>query len=78
MQETVERDLAGKTPSERLATLRKETAGLKSIRMLGREVLADGAVALAVTAEGEEKTENIKMILRKVGSEWKFASVIHP
>jgi hypothetical protein len=73
MQKLVEKDIEGKSESEVSAKVLEETARLKSIRVLNREVQADDAVVLTAQFEAENHTSTTKLLMKKIGNEWKLS-----
>jgi hypothetical protein len=78
MLQSVTRDLEGKTQSEMLAKIKEETGDLESLRVLGRDVRPDDTMALTVAVRHQDKTEDVIMVMKKVGTEWKLAQVGEP
>ena len=78
IQEQVEKDFDGKTEAEMIAKMKEETDHFHSVRVLGRETLPDSMAALTVAMEGLTETENAKLILRRIGNDWKLAKVGPP
>jgi hypothetical protein len=76
IQEEVKRDLEGKSENEASAKAIAEFASLKSIRVLDREVQADDTVVLTASFEDAKRTETGKLLMKKVGNEWKLSG--HP
>jgi hypothetical protein len=50
-----------------------EVINFKSVRVLNRETQADDTAVLTVAIEDKAETETVKMLLKKVGNEWKIA-----
>jgi len=54
-----------------------QVAGLKSVRVLHREVQADDTVVLTTAFEKETGNEVRSLLMKKVGTEWKFSAYIN-
>jgi hypothetical protein len=50
-----------------------EVINLKSVRVVDRETQADDTAVLTVAIEDKAETQTVKMLMRKVGNEWKIA-----
>jgi len=77
MEAMVQKDLAGKSDADARAKLAEEVAGLKSYRIIDRQVLSDDEVVLTVSIEeaGEKAaTETQKFTMRKVANDWRFSA----
>jgi hypothetical protein len=72
----VEKDIEGKSESEAAAKAIAEVARLKSVRVLNREVQADDTVVVTAAFEEENGTQSNKLLMKKIGNEWKLAG--HP
>jgi hypothetical protein len=72
MRESLEADLAGKTETEVTAKLRDEVIGLQSVRVLDRVPQPDGTVLITASLEGKYDSQTAKLVLEKVGNEWKI------
>ena len=55
------------------AKLADETYDLKSVQIFGREVLDDNTVVLTVGLEVEDELQTVKLVVKRIGNEWKFA-----
>ena len=78
IQKEVEKDLGGKTESEVIAKMKEEMDHFQSVRVLNRETLPDDTVALTVAMQGLTETQKAKLILRKIGNDWKLAKTGPP
>lgn len=78
IQKEVEKDFDGKTEAEMIAKMKEEMDHFQSVRVLGRETLLDNTAAVTVAMEGPEETQNAKLILRRIGNDWKLAKVGPP
>lgn len=73
LQKMVEKDLEGKSESEVSAKVLAESARLKSVRVLNREVQADDTVVLTAAFEDGTDTHTTKLLMKKIGNEWKLS-----
>jgi hypothetical protein len=73
LRKTVEADLAGKSKEEAEIKAMDEVINFKSVRVLNREAQGDGAAILTVAIEDKTETQTVKMLLKKVGNEWKIS-----
>ena len=78
IQEQVEKDFDGKTEAEMIARMKDETDHFHSVRVLNRETLSNDTAAVTVAMEGLTETENAKLILKRIGNDWKLAKVGPP
>ncbi|MCX6926130.1 MAG: hypothetical protein NT154_23420, partial [Verrucomicrobia bacterium] len=69
----VEKQYEGVPESEASAKVKAEVAHLKSVRVLSREAQADDAVMLTVEIEDGTDTHAEKLLMKKVGNEWKLS-----
>ena len=47
--------------------------GMKSVRVVNREVRTDDTAVLTVELEGRTDTQTGKLLMKKIGNEWKVA-----
>ena len=73
LHKIMEADLAGKSPEEASIKAMDEVINFKSIRVLNRETQTDDTAVLTVAIEDKTQTETVKMLMKKVGNEWKIA-----
>jgi hypothetical protein len=73
LRKMVEADLAGKSPDEAAIKAMDEVINFKSVRVLNRETQADDAAVLTVAIEDRTETQTVKMLMKKVGNEWKIS-----
>jgi hypothetical protein len=69
----LEKHYEGVVESEALAKVKAEVAHFKSVRVLSREAQADDAVMLTVKIEDGSDTHTEKLLMQKVGNEWKLS-----
>jgi hypothetical protein len=72
-QKIAETLLAGKSESEISAGVTALFAGVKSLRVVSREVQDENTVVLTTASEEASGTVTKKALLKKVGDEWKLA-----
>jgi hypothetical protein len=69
----LEADLGGKSPEEASIKAMDEVINFKSVRVLNREAQGDDAAILTVEIEDRTETQTVKMLMKKVGNEWKIS-----
>ena len=69
----MEQQFGGKPETEASIRVMDDTAGLKSVRLLNRDVQADDTVVLTAAFEDRTDTQTLKLLLKKVGNEWKLS-----
>lgn len=70
----IEQDLAGISESRLSAKFRADTARYKSVHILNREVQADDTVVFTTVFYDETGAFPSKVLLKKIGNEWKLSS----
>jgi hypothetical protein len=73
LQKQVEKDLEGKSETEATIRAMDEVARLKSVRVVDREVQADDTVVLTAAFEEGTDTHTTKLVMKKIGGEWKIS-----
>lgn len=73
IQQELEAEAKDKSEAQMLADIQRETTQIKSCRLVSREVLSDDEVVLAVDLDSDTRTEGLRMRMKKVGAEWKYA-----
>ena len=75
LQKMIADDLKDKSEAEASARAMDEVMGIKSIRVVNREARDDDTVIITAEFEGPVPTESQtqKLLLKKIGSEWKVA-----
>ena len=71
-----EKLLAGRSESEISAAVTALFAGVKSLRVVSREVQDENTVVLTTASEEESGTVTKKALMKKVGDEWKLAGEV--
>jgi hypothetical protein len=72
VRKMMEKDFAGKSESEASIKAMDEIIGLKSVRVLNREVRADDTVVLTAAFEDRTDTHTSKMLLKRIDNDWKL------
>ena len=75
MQKRMEEDLKGKSETEASIRAMDEVIGIKSIRVVNREVLGDDTVVLTAEFEGRTESRTQKLVMKKIGNEWKISEL---
>ncbi len=73
VQKTMESAADGNSGGGLPAVMAADTDHLKAVRVLGREAQADDTVVLTAALEEENGTVTKKLLMKKVGTEWKFS-----
>jgi hypothetical protein len=73
VQKSMEMAPDGKSNEALKAVLAAQTGRLKAVRVLGRETQADDSVVVTAAFEEEGGTATKKLLVKKVGTEWKFS-----
>jgi len=73
MRQDLEAELAGKSETEALIRIRDEVIGVQSVRVLDRATQPDGTVLITAELAGKYDSQTAKLILEKVGNDWKIA-----
>jgi hypothetical protein len=73
MQKRMEQDLKGKSEPEAAIRAMDEVMGIKSVRVINREVRGDDTVVLTAELAGRTDTQIEQMVMKKVGNEWKLS-----
>ena len=73
LRASLEKDLGAKSEAEMSIRLMDEVNGVQSIQMLNRAAQPDGTVLITAAFAGRYDTQTRKLILQKVGDDWKIA-----
>jgi hypothetical protein len=73
LRKHIEEDLAGKSGPEAAIRAMDEVISIQSLRVLSREVQADDTTVLTAAIEGRAETQTVKMLMKKIGGEWKIS-----
>jgi hypothetical protein len=73
MQKLMEAEFGGKSETEASIRVMDDVIGLKSVRVLNREVQSDDTVMLTAAFEGRTDTRTEKLVMKKIGNEWKLS-----
>jgi hypothetical protein len=74
-REEMEKEFGGKPESEASIRAMDQVIGLKSVRVLKREVQADDTVVLTAAFEDRTDTHTTKLLVKKIGNDWKVSGV---
>jgi hypothetical protein len=69
----MEEQFGGKPESEASIRAKDEVSSLKSVRVLSREAQSDGTMVLTAAFEAKDDTHTTKLLLKKIGNEWKLS-----
>jgi hypothetical protein len=72
VRKMMEEQFGGKSESETSIRAMDEVSGLKSVRVLNREVQADDTVVLTAAFEDRTETHTSKLLMKKIGDDWKL------
>jgi hypothetical protein len=73
LRERVEADLKGKSETEASIGMMDETDSIGSVRIIDREAQDNNTTVLTVEMDGQDNLQTAKMVMRKVGNEWRFS-----
>jgi hypothetical protein len=73
MQKLMEEDFKGKSETEASIKAMDEVMSMKSVRVINREVQGDDTVVLTAEFEGRTDSHTGKLVLKKIGNEWKVS-----
>jgi hypothetical protein len=73
MQKAMAEDLKSKSGTEASIRAMDEVSGMKSVRVVDREVRGDDTVVITAEIEGRTGTDTQKLVLKKIGNEWKIS-----
>jgi hypothetical protein len=73
MQKMMAEDFKGKSEAEASIRAMDEVSGMKSVRVVNREVQSDDTRVLTLEIEGRTDTQTQKLMLKKIGNEWKLS-----
>jgi hypothetical protein len=73
LQKQMEKDLEGKSESQVAAKVLADTSRLDSLRVLSCEVQAEDTVVLTAAFEEGTDTRTRKLLMKKIGNEWKLS-----
>jgi hypothetical protein len=72
----MEEEFAGKSETEASTRAMDNVLGIKSVRILNREVQGEDTVVLTAAIESRTDAQTGKLVMKKIGNEWKFSG--HP
>lgn len=73
LRQMMEKEFEGKSADEAAIRAMDEVSNLKSVQVLNRDFQSDDTVVLTAAFEDGDQTHTEKLLLRKVGNEWKLA-----
>ena len=73
MRKFMEDEFKDKPEIEASVRASDQVMGLKSVRILNRELQSDDTTLLTVAFEGRADTETGKIVVKKIGNEWKLS-----
>jgi hypothetical protein len=73
MQKSIAEDLKGKSEAEASIKAMDEVMGIKSIRVVNRELRSDGTVVITAELEGPTQNRTEKLVMQKIDEEWKLS-----
>jgi hypothetical protein len=74
----MEEDFKGKSDTEAKIRAMDEVMNLKSVRIINRETQDADTVVLTMEMEGRADTKADKLVMKRVGSDWKIAGPLEP
>jgi hypothetical protein len=75
VQKLMEAQYGGKSDTEASIRAMDDVSGLKSVRILNREVQGDDTVVLTVSFESRTDTQTGKLVMKKIGNDWKISAL---
>ena len=75
VQKILESEVGGKSEGEAAARAMDHVVGVKSIRLLSREVQSDDTVLFTAEIENRTDTQTGKLLMKRVGNEWKLSGL---
>jgi len=73
MQKFIAEDIKGKSETEASIRAMDEVMGIKSIRVINRELRSDGTVVITAELEGPAEKRTEKFEMTKIEDEWKLS-----
>jgi hypothetical protein len=73
VRKQMEEELGGKPESEASIRAMDQVIGLKSVRVLNREVQSDDTAVVTATFEDRTDTHTVKLLMKKIGDDWKLS-----
>jgi hypothetical protein len=73
MRKVIEEDLKGKSETEASIKAMDEVMNMKSVRVLNREAQGDDTVVLTAEFAGRTENHTGKLVLKRIGNEWKIS-----
>jgi len=73
LRQMMEKDLEGKSTDQAAIRAMDEVSNLKSVQVLNRDFQNDDTVVLTIAFEDGNQTHTEKLLLKKIGNEWKLS-----
>ena len=74
-RQMLDKEFEGKSADEASIRAMDEVSNVKSVQVVNREFPSDDTAVLTVTLDDRDQTHTTKLLLKKIGSEWKFAGM---
>jgi hypothetical protein len=74
-RQMIEKEFEGKSADEAAIRAMDEVSNLKSVQVINRDFQGDDTVVLTAEFDDGERPHTTKLILKKVGNEWKLAGM---
>lgn len=74
-RQMIEKEFEGKSAEEAAMRAMDEVSNLKSVQVLNRDFQSDDTAVLTAEFEDGDRTHTTKLLLKKVGNEWKLAGM---
>jgi hypothetical protein len=71
----MEKEFEGKSADEAAIRAMDEISNLKPVQVLNRDSQSDDTTVLTAAFEDGDQTHTTKLLLKKVGNEWKLAGM---
>src|ERR1043166_6380694 len=76
LREHMEEDFKGKSETEASIKAMDEVSGMKSVRVVSREAQGDDTAVLTVEFADRTESRTEKLVMKKIGNEWKVAGPV--
>lgn len=74
-RQMMEKEFEGKSADEAAIQAMDEVSNLKSVQVLNRDFQSDDTAVLTAVFEDGDQTNTTKLLLKKIGNEWKLAGL---
>ena len=75
LRQTLEQQYVGKSADEAAIEAMDEVVNYKSVQVLNRDYQSEDTAVLTAAMEIGDQTNTVKLVMKKVGNEWKIAGV---